>query len=237
MHSAMPRVARVAPGGGVYHVLNRTVARLPLFRKEADYAAFERLLGEAQTRHPTRILAWCLMRNHWHFVLAAAGRRVYRVSAPARPHTRNALAHGPRDGRLRPLVPGTVQELSSADGRALVDRLPLCGTQRPVGRSGAAGGGLAVGELVGATGGEPRATGAAERLARGSATELGRVVNAPMSAKEVESVRLSIARSRPLGSAGWQERMAARLGLMHTLRPEGRPKKMPAAGQHSAGRE
>jgi len=47
----MPRAARVAPGGCVYHVLNRAVARLPLFRKEADYAAFERLLLEAQERH------------------------------------------------------------------------------------------------------------------------------------------------------------------------------------------
>jgi hypothetical protein len=29
-------MARVAPGGLVYHVLNRAVACLPLFRKEAD---------------------------------------------------------------------------------------------------------------------------------------------------------------------------------------------------------
>lgn len=53
----------------VYHVLNRTVARLPLFRKEADYAAFERVLLEAYERTPTRILVWCIMRNQWHFVI------------------------------------------------------------------------------------------------------------------------------------------------------------------------
>ena len=57
------------PGGLVHHVLNRSVAGLPLFRKEADYEAFERILIEAQALHPTRILAWCLMRNHWHFVI------------------------------------------------------------------------------------------------------------------------------------------------------------------------
>lgn len=50
-------------------MLNRSVARLPLFRKGADYAAFERVLQEAQEKHPTRILAWYLMPNHWHFVL------------------------------------------------------------------------------------------------------------------------------------------------------------------------
>ena len=53
----------------MYHVLNRTVAGLPLFRKEADYEAFERIMIEAHERHPTRIVAWCLMRNHWHFLL------------------------------------------------------------------------------------------------------------------------------------------------------------------------
>jgi hypothetical protein len=38
----------VAPGGYAYHVLNRAVARLPLFRKEADFEAFERVLEEAR---------------------------------------------------------------------------------------------------------------------------------------------------------------------------------------------
>src|SRR5271157_2493710 len=38
--SAMPRTARVAPGGMVFHVLNRGVARMQLFEKAADYQAF-----------------------------------------------------------------------------------------------------------------------------------------------------------------------------------------------------
>ena len=37
------------PGGYVYHALNRAVARLPLFEKEADFEAFERVLEEAQS--------------------------------------------------------------------------------------------------------------------------------------------------------------------------------------------
>jgi putative transposase len=48
----MPRAARIAPGGVVYHALNRAVARLPLFEKEADYEAFERVLHEARARQP-----------------------------------------------------------------------------------------------------------------------------------------------------------------------------------------
>jgi len=38
----MPRVARHAPGGMVFHVLNRGVGRMQLFRKPGDYEAFER---------------------------------------------------------------------------------------------------------------------------------------------------------------------------------------------------
>ena len=65
----MPRRARNAPGGLVYHALNRAVAKLPLFQKVGDYAAFERILAEALGKHPTRVLAYCLMPNHWHMVL------------------------------------------------------------------------------------------------------------------------------------------------------------------------
>ena len=38
-------------------------------------------------------------------------------------------------------------------------------------------------------------------------------------------VQISIARNRPLGYESWQEVQAKPLGLMHTLRSEGRPKK------------
>src|SRR5438128_4909122 len=65
----MPRRARHAPGGLVYHVLNRAVARLPLFQKDEDYRAFERVLVEALDEHPTRLLAYAVMPNHWHLVL------------------------------------------------------------------------------------------------------------------------------------------------------------------------
>ena len=65
----MPGRARVTPGGLVYHVLNRSVAGLPLFRKQADFEAFERIMIEAHELRPIRILAWCLMRNHWYFIL------------------------------------------------------------------------------------------------------------------------------------------------------------------------
>ena len=47
----MPRTARSAPGGYAYHVLNRAVARLPLFEKDGDYEAFERILSLTIQKH------------------------------------------------------------------------------------------------------------------------------------------------------------------------------------------
>ncbi len=42
--------------------------------------------------------------------------------------------------------------------------------------------------------------------------------------KEVEKIQACIARNRPYGEEPWQEEQARRLGLLHTLRGEGRPK-------------
>src|SRR6266478_2571439 len=65
----MPRQARNAPGGMVFHVLNRAVARHAIFQKDGDYEAFERVFAEAMEKHPIRVLSYCLMPNHWHLVL------------------------------------------------------------------------------------------------------------------------------------------------------------------------
>jgi len=65
----MGRALRISLGGLIYHVLNRSNGRLPIFEKGQDYAAFERILEETRERVGTRILGYCLMPNHWHLVL------------------------------------------------------------------------------------------------------------------------------------------------------------------------
>ena len=67
--SAMPRTARVAPGGMVFHVLNRGVPRMQLFEKAADYQAFEQVLRDTLDQSPMRICAYAVMPNHWHLLL------------------------------------------------------------------------------------------------------------------------------------------------------------------------
>ena len=65
----MPRVSRVDVGGYVYHVLNRANARVQIFDRDEDYASFEEVLEEGNQRFTMPILAYCVMPNHWHFVL------------------------------------------------------------------------------------------------------------------------------------------------------------------------
>ena len=42
---------------------------MKLFRSDKDYAAFLQCLLDTLKVHPVRILAFCIMPNHWHLVL------------------------------------------------------------------------------------------------------------------------------------------------------------------------
>ena len=64
----MPRTARASVGNVCYHVLNRGNARNTVFHKDADYGAFLKLLNQANDRVSMRLLAFCLMPNHFHLV-------------------------------------------------------------------------------------------------------------------------------------------------------------------------
>ena len=54
-------------------------------------------------------------------------------------------------------------------------------------------------------------------------------VNRAFSPMELERIRTCVKRNRPYGSAIWQKQTATRLGLMASLRPEGRPRKNKSA--------
>jgi putative transposase len=69
----MGRPLRAAPGDTVYHVLNRANARMTLFEDDGDYLAFQRVLTQACDRVGMRLLAYCVMPNHWHLVVWPRG--------------------------------------------------------------------------------------------------------------------------------------------------------------------
>jgi putative transposase len=65
----MARRHRITYGGVVYHVCNRGSRKGALFNSPDEYTAFVRLLADGRVRHPIRIIAYCLMPNHWHLLL------------------------------------------------------------------------------------------------------------------------------------------------------------------------
>ena len=150
----MGRPHRHALGGYVYHVLNRANGRLPIFQKESDYAAFERILGQALEHVPgVRLLAYCLLPNHWHLVVwpRRDGGRAVRFWPLADAHPYAALARPiPRRGHGA-LIPGALQVLPDRGRRTLSARLPLRGTQCLTRRPGPAGRGLSLVQFVAAS--------------------------------------------------------------------------------------
>jgi hypothetical protein len=74
----------------------------------------------------------------------------------------------------------------------------------------------------------PRHAGAAgppEPLADGRPRDWPDRVHAVLTPQEQAAWQLSLQRSRPFGEAAWSLQTAGHLGLEHTMRPEGRPRR------------
>ena len=224
----MPRTARVAPGGFVYHALNRAVARLPLFENRADYEAFERVLHEAQEEHPTRILAYCVMPNHWHFVLWP--RRDGELTAFLRwlTHTHTMRWHTAHQtvgtghlyqGRFKAFPVQTDDHFYSVV--RYVERNPVRANLAAKAQQ------WRDSSLWQRRQGGQEAQTLLSRWPLPMPRDWLRRVNRPQSEAELQSLRRAVQRGRPMGSETWTKNTAVRLGLQYTLRPRGRPKKAP----------
>jgi putative transposase len=222
----MPRTARKAPGGHVYHVLNRAVGRMRLFRTDDDFEAFRRVMIEAHRRHPLRILAYCVLSNHWHFVVwpKTDGQVTDYFRWLAHTHAmRWRVAH--RTVGYGPLYQGRFKSFPVQSDEHLLT------VARYVERNAVGAGLVEQAELW--PHGSLRARLQAEDPTRESLAEWPierpadwvQRVNTPLSAGELNRLRSSVVRNRPFGTDTWTDRTARRLGLEHTLRPEGRPPK------------
>ena len=222
----MPRIARIAPGGLVYHVLNRSVARLPLFQKAADFAAFERVLSETQDRYPTRISAYCLMPNHWHFVLwpRKDGELTSFVRWLTHTHTMRWHAHYHTSGtghvyqgRFK-AFPVETDEYFYAVAR-YVERNALRAELVPRAEE------WRWSSLWRRQSGDAEAQSLLSSWPLPCARDWVSRVNACETEAELKALRAAVRRSSPLGSPSWQQRIARRLGIEHALHPRGRPRK------------
>jgi REP-associated tyrosine transposase len=222
----MPRVARYAPKGLIYHALNRAVARLPLFEKAADYEAFERVVGEAHEKFPLEVLAYCVMPNHWHFVLRPMkeGQLTAFLRWVAHTHTMRWHAHHHTSGTGH-LYQGRFKAFPVEDDDHFYT------VARYVERNALRAGLVAQAQAWRWSSLWRRHSGDAQARSLLAAWPLPRprawveYVNAPQTDSELAALRQAVRRNSPFGNPDWQQSIAKRLGLQSTLRPRGRPRK------------
>ena len=229
----MPRTARIAPGGVVFHIINRGNARLRIFGKEADYAAFLKVLSEVLKEMPgMRLLGFCLMPNHWHLVLwpsrgGELGRFMQRLTVR---HVRRWHEHR-QSGGTGHVYQGTYKSFPiQADE-------PLLIVLRYVERNPLRAGLVKRAEhwrwgslWVSAKGDEAMRAMVSDWPVERPADWAARV-NRRQSQAEEEAVRISLRRGRPFGREAWQHRIARELHLQSTFRPRGRPRKKRMQGK------
>jgi putative transposase len=223
----MPRRLRQATGGIVYHVLNRGVGRMKLFDKPADYEAFEHIVQQTIERTETRVLSYCLMPNHWHFLLwpRADGELSEVMRWLTVTHTQRWHAHR-RSAGTGPVYQGRFKSFPVQSDEHFLT------VARYVERNAVRA------KLV------QRAedwrwgslwqraqedTPLAKLLARWPVArppDWQRRVNRALTPAELAAVRQSVQRGQPFGGDRWVRSTAERLGLESTLHPRGRPRKV-----------
>ena len=216
----MARSRRVTTVGVVQHVMNRGNRRATIFRKPADYVAFIALLLEAGRRFKVRLLAFCLMPNHWHLVLVAdeegaissymrwvTGTHVRRYHRRYGLEGTGHLYQGRYTSVLVQSDRHLVTVLRYTESNAL--RAGLVSRAEDWQWSSLGAPANIKGQLL------------AESPVRRPPDWL-ELVNQPVP--NLARIRDCVTRGRPFGSLVWTAKTAARHGLEFTMRSRGRPK-------------
>lgn len=221
----MGRPRRVTEGGLVYHVLNRANARRPIFEKDGDFLAFEQIMVEMLGRTSMRLLAYCLMPNHWHLVLwpHQDGDLSDFIRLLTLTHTQRWHAHRQSagtghlyQGRFKSFVVQTDPHFLAVCRYVERNALRAGLVKRAEDwrwsslwhhRNGESMSGLLPGDWPVD---RPR--------------NWIQQVNEPQSETELGTLRLCVNRGAPFGGSQWLKSMTKRLGLETTLRPRGRPR-------------
>ncbi len=220
----MGRPLRAAAGGIIYHVLNRANGRQVMFETPQDYQLWENVLLEAREHIPVRILAYCVMPNHWHLVLwpRRDGDLSRFMAWLTLTHTQRWHAQHQSvgtghlyQGRFKSFPVQTDEHFLTVcryvERNALRAKLVKqaenwqwsslwCRTQ----------GGKQSQWLTDWPVSRPR--------------QWVKLTNEPQTEEELEAVRQCVQRGRPLGKEPWVQRTTRRLNLESTLRPRGRPR-------------
>jgi putative transposase len=219
----MPRTARASVGNICYHVLNRGNARNEVFHKDGDFQAFLKAMGDAHQAIPMRVLAYCILPNHFHLVLwphrdgDLSRWMQWLLNAHVRRYHQHYHSSGHVwQGRFKAFPISQDEHLLTV--LRYVERNPLrAGLVRRAERwpwsSLRWWRDEAPVPLYGHEGPVPRGQ------------DWLTWVNEALTSGEVEALRRCVQRGTPYGPPAWVQKTARRLGLDATLRPRGRPPK------------
>jgi len=226
----MPRTARAAVAGLCSHVMSRGNARANVFHDASDYDAFIGLLYRGKKRLPMRVLAWCVMPNHFHLVLQPhrdgdLGRWMHWLLTAHVQRHRSKYATVGRIWQGRFKAAPIQQDDHLAVVLRYVERNPL--RARLVERA----------EDWRWSSLRAR-TSSPDPMLSPSPVALPadwlEFVHRPRTEAELRRVRESIARGGPFGDPVWTLGTAERLGLLSTVRPRGRPRAFGASAARAA---
>lgn len=216
----------MCPANMVFHVLNRSVARLTLFEKPGDYEAFERTLAEAHERIPLPIMAYCVMPNHWHFVVRPKTKS--QVSDFFRwlthTHTMRWHAHYHTEGTGH-LYQGRFKTFPIEDDQHLltvlryVERNPLRANLVTRAED------WPYGSFFRREHGDAESQEVLAEWPVARPRQWKSIVARPQTEAELTAIRKCVKKGSPFGSQAFVTQSAARLKLEHTLRSRGRPRK------------
>ena len=207
-----------------------------LLRKHADLEAFQRVMIEAHARHPVRILSYCVLSNHWHFViwpeqdgqLTAFFRWLTHTHAMRWRVAHRTVGYGPLyQGRFKSFPVQSDEHLLTL--MRYVERNPLAAGLVPRAEQ------WRWGSLWTRMHGDDAIKGLLSPWPVERPQDWIDRVNAQLSGKELQRLQVSLKRGRPLGDEEWVGRKIVELGLEHTVRAEGRPPKAIKQGHTPSG--
>lgn len=224
----MGRPKRADERGAIYHMLNRANRKATIFHKDADYEAFERIMAEALEQSELKLFAYCLMPNHWHLVVRpeADGEMSRFAQWLGLTHTQRYNAHYHTTGEGH-LYQGRYKSFPVQSDEHF---LSVC---RYVERNAYSA------TLCDSP--EQWQWCSLWRWCHGNAREKTLLspwpiprrsgwvqsVREALTSKEQTRLRWCLKRGTPYGDETWVESTARRLDLESTLRPRGRPQKLP----------
>ena len=65
----MPKIQRNITSGSIHHIYNRGVDKMTIFYTDKDYGYFLDKILFYKDKYRVKILAFCLLPNHWHLLL------------------------------------------------------------------------------------------------------------------------------------------------------------------------